>query len=668
MAGAIFFPPAIPEAASPWSFGRWLQVFSGYRVLAAVRQIAPGARRGFVDVLHLTYREAPHLRHQKMHSLAGLRVIPPWAWALLPIAVPALAVALYRCSTLDQLPLGIPDPDPWLRLTLVRDWLQGGSWYDHEVHRGNAPFGGMVSPWTRPLDIVIALLAKAQFWAASIDAKLLRASFLLPVLWMTLLAGGLLRAMRELRPTAGAYFLTPALLASSPMMWNYFAPGNADHHALLAALWAWALAFTIGKSRPVYLGIVLALMLWISPEALALIAAIYMWLGLKRLLGADGRFLAQVATTTALASAIALMIERPPEQWFVPLYDSISIVQVYVLTLCALLAWWFRFTRRLGAFGLGGIAMLGAVWYVYPLFFHGPLAGAHPYIFSDFLPRISEAQPLWGKPAVDIGGMLLQPALALGICFCWRGDIASPTAAAAFFIAITMLLFLAQVRWFYYLHPPAALVLARWLAALLAPNAPENAGYWPAAWLVRLPERDRALRRIPLYLLILAVPTALLLGAAPEKTEAERIIDACAKDSRKIMQSGTLNTLPPTTFLLSTNLGTELLFFTPHHMIAGNYHRDGAAIKYVWESEDLKSLEALRGYIAERKVGALLVCPSSLTKEVLIDPPSVSPRPEEPGILLRLWRGEVSAPWLQRFSVEIPDVSEHAPAILLVQP
>ena len=35
----------------------------------------------------------------------------------------------------------------------------------------------------------------------------------------------------------------------------------------------------------------------------------------------------------------------------------------------------------------------------------------------------------------------------------------------------------------------------------------------------------------------------------------------------------------------------------------------GASIKYVWDTDKLITPEALRAHLAERKVGAMLICP-----------------------------------------------------------
>ncbi len=74
-----------------------------------------------------------------------MRCVPLWLWGLFAVAH---RFAVQTVPPWLSLPLpygtliGIADPDPWLRLTIVRDWLTGGSWYSHLMLHSNAPWGG----------------------------------------------------------------------------------------------------------------------------------------------------------------------------------------------------------------------------------------------------------------------------------------------------------------------------------------------------------------------------------------------------------------------------------------------------------------------------------------------------------------------------------------------
>ncbi len=224
---------------------------------------------------------------EKLFQRVPLAVL---AFAL--IAVPHLLFVISKWHAVplhDGLPVGPSDPDPWLRLTLVRDWLMGGSWYDHSVSHSNAPWGGITSPWTRPLDVVIATLVRLQPDSVDMNLRLMRAALMLPWIWMMLLIVGVYRLVRLSSAAPSSTLMASVLIAAMPLTWNYFGIGNADHHAPLAVLFIWALHGLLRdapKRRHIIAsGLLLALQLWVSFEALILIGAIYVWYGVHWLRG-----------------------------------------------------------------------------------------------------------------------------------------------------------------------------------------------------------------------------------------------------------------------------------------------------------------------------------------------------------------------------------------------
>ncbi len=49
------------------------------------------------------------------------------------------------------------DPDVWMRLTKIRTLLQDGNLYNRAVTVTNAPYGGVETPWTHPVDFILRL-------------------------------------------------------------------------------------------------------------------------------------------------------------------------------------------------------------------------------------------------------------------------------------------------------------------------------------------------------------------------------------------------------------------------------------------------------------------------------------------------------------------------------
>ena len=551
--------------------------------------------------------------------------------AMLLLLGPMLTAAVQRIEVIDKHAYedlnGPDDPDPWLRLTLVRDWLTGTSdWFSHEVHGTNSPYGGISSPWTRPVDITLAALVKLQPGPTGLSNKLMRAAAFLPPLWMFLLMLGLSRAVRQLGDQPISYLAMVGLIAATPSIWSYFGEGNADHHAPLAALWAWVLGYALRPNPTAreswLMGLLLAMMLWISPEGLILIAIIYLWPMLGWLY--DRRSLmpmVHLTSATAWGSLIALVIERPVNQWLVPVYDSISIVYVLVLMLCAIgmrtlaLIPPARLPLRkhmLLAAGAVGAVILGIMYGIYPKFFHGPMADADPYVFTDFLPRINEAHPLWDKSLLFIAALALLPVSAISayiyLLRTHAPRIARPQAAQVLYLLLcTFAMAVSQIRWNYYLFPVTALALAPLVAAAFE----EGVASWPSR-LFHGSELRQAGIRLALLALIFGGPYELVQLSPGSDTN--EIVADCQDDLRAIIHSGELeNALGDErlTLFAPTNYGAEILFFTPYDIIASNYHREAKAIKYLWDADTLDSQKAIADYMRVRKVGAIALCPST---------------------------------------------------------
>ncbi len=606
------------------------------------------------------------------HLSRLFRCVPPEVWALLLIALPMAFSALERIDTVTHHPSAISgpnDPDPWLRLTLVRDWLEGGDWFDHRVARSNAPEADISSPWTRPLDLVIAAFVKLQPSDDALTVKLLRAAAALPLLWMIVLMLGLFKAVRPLHPAPMTYLMLGVLVGATPVLWSYFGQGNADHHGFLAALWVWVLAYaTLRDPRPRdcwIQGALLALMLWISPEALLLIALLYAW-QLLRWLHDGERLLPLVHLTSATAymALVALAIERAPDTWLVPIYDSLSIVHVVLLVLCALIVrglaflpprWKSRCAYRALAATLGGVALICLMAVLYPPFFHGPMADASPFIAREFLPRINEAKSLFSKPFLFSAALLFLPLATalLYVRLLWVRQPLMPRATAAqllFLLLAVLALACTQLRWYYYVFPITALMLAPLIGALFS-----KGDAWPQRAVAKRNEWSQACIRIGLISLAIALPMLLFMLNPKTATLTSKQIVRCEKLARTALHSGAItDALGADALILyaPTNLGAEILFFTPYRILASNYHREGESIRYVWNAQRIPESDKLQRYFARRQVDALLLCPDS--------------RSTKKSQLTRWWKGDATPAWLEPVTLPSQHGKKNAPRLFRI--
>ena len=608
------------------------------------------------------------------------RLARPWPVATLCVLAVTLAHLIFALSKwhaipiADGIPVGQTDPDTWLRLTLIRDWLAGGSWYDHLVHHSNTPLAPIASPWTRPVDLVLAFFVHLQPADIDLSTRILRASLLLPVLWMGLMMAGMMRAVKLIAPLPSACVMVALLVATQPGVWNYFLLGNADHHAPMAALFVWVLVgiLTTKPSRAlmIFSGILFAVQLWISVETAILIGAAYLYYGMCWLLQGDREkivSLSRLATSTAIASIVALLIERPSAEWLSPVYDSISVVYITALLLCAFTAWMLRLAPvhslrdRLGIALLAGVLLIAGVMMTYPHILAGPTYGVDPFILTDFLPRITEARPFYKVAMMDLLPFVITPLSAIIICLApWiepkRAFYPRGTSAMlAFFTLFTTLMYYSQQRWSYYMLPVCIIAVAPVLGALFTPEHPLAATRWPSKLLVGLSPNEQMKRRLPVTLALLGIPLLLMfthalpdllrnsIATSPAEANEVTLRNECYTAARQLIRSGELDkALPPQpqNILAPTDLGTELLFFTPHHIVASNYHREGPGIKYVWSTDALTSEKELKAHLHERHIQFILSCPKV--------------QPEEDSLLQAYVHGSRLPHWLVRVPYQLP--------------
>jgi hypothetical protein len=146
---------------------------------------------------------------------------------------------------------------------------------------------------------------------------------------------------------------------------------------------------------------------------------------------------------------------------------------------------------------------------------------------------------------------------------------------------------------------------------------------WPTRLLLGLTPENQARRRLPLVLGVLILPFTFTLAGSWDGTNERAIAlnttlaqtkqrDACYKVARQLIRSGEITRAlgePAITLLAPTDLATEILFFTPHRIVASNYHREGAGLAYVWGADKITDAQPLRAHLKQRNIAALLLCP-----------------------------------------------------------
>jgi hypothetical protein len=534
-------------------------------------------------------------------------------------------------------PLGPFDPDNWLYLTQVRQWLEGGwaGFFNHRVAHTDAPFGNVYSHWTRPMQALLALFYALMPGSLPENTRLMLSATWLPPC-LALAAAWLMALAARRRFDHGAAFAGACLLMLlTPYREVYFAPGASDHHGLLSMLWCGVLALLLDRNpagrprhvREFALGAVLGLMVWVSLEALVLTALVYALLALEGVFFPERiTRLARVALGASAVVTLGVFIEWPAHDILPhPPYDTLSVVHAALLWLCAaaagLLAILFprlrgSFAPRFFAGSCAGAASLLAMYLLYPKFFAGALVDANPFVFTGFLPYVGELQHLLALPPRHVADIAAEPALATLLVFALllfkkgRQEVKDLRDSARRRQLITWLvllvalfdLTLTETRWTYYLQPTAIAALAALLPGLLrlwARRLKLSSVLWLFFW-----ARWR----------VAVAPALIILAYIFRPATPEAATDAynCLQQIRYVVQTQQLQPLlgeSNLVLLTKSDAGADVQFFTPYRVIASNFHREGQGLADLQKLSQRVTADAARPLLQLREVSALLVCP-----------------------------------------------------------
>lgn len=306
--------------------------------------------------------------------------------------------------------LGVfPDPDDFTYLTHTLDWLQGQSWFDIVQHRMDPP-NGVAIHYTRfaELPIAVVILFFRSFGYSWHGAARLGA-YLLPLIYLAFFFGTLRLASERFVSKGWARLSCYVALCSSFLMYK-FMPSQIDHHGLECILTLGAIALTVKTfERPgqFYWALaasgLFALTLTIALEVLpwvALSAGIFaLW---SVALGKKARRAAVAFGFGLFAfSVLFLFLTRGPDDWGQMDLLSYSVVYVLLLSGAALSLFVSALVSPLRSFKGRFLiltvvsASLGVLFLrEFPALMQGPYGAMDAKLASVFFANITEALPM----------------------------------------------------------------------------------------------------------------------------------------------------------------------------------------------------------------------------------------------------------------------------------
>ena len=564
------------------------------------------------------------------------------------------------------------DTDDAMRLVQVRDLLGGQAWFDLVAHRLHPP-DAMLSHWSRVIDAPLAgmILVFSRFTGQDNAETLTRLVF--PLLTQCAYFAALFALFRRMagpRALQAGFFL--AVLSQPTNL--QFLPGRIDHHApqilmlvLMALLSVRCLdqkssEASAGGSAwlPVMLGCLIALSLAISIENLPFIAAILAVFGLGWIFAHEPaqRALRPLGLTLIAAPIAAFVCTVPRARYAAPVADAFGVGHLVVLAMtgalflvCAAMPRAGGRAARLAVMTGAGAIIVAVVSTVFPYLLRDPLMGVDPLVRALWLANVHEARPLWLLVArapiehLHYVGPLLCGMAAIG----WAIRIESGVA---------------RWRWI----ALAALALAGAMASVWQVRAMASAvpivlvgGVWAVMRTIEILETRHAAANAAALTAVKASAVGALFcvqawqalaQTLPQRAAAPSLETLAASD--RCFQSGAfapLRSLPSGRVLAPIDLGSFILAYTPHTVVAAAYHRNNDGNRLLIETM-LAPPDKARA-LAERSHAAVLAfCPfgAEITQYVKAAPG---------GLAAALARGE-PPPWLTRMGDRAAPIAIYA--------
>jgi hypothetical protein len=539
------------------------------------------------------------------------------------------------------------DADGYSRLLRVHHLAATGDWFSTLVPNSN-PLVPETNQWSRWVDL--ALLAGGKIVGLFLGFR--EGLFVWGVLFSPLLLAlsGAAMAWSSLplvRPLNGngtrTVIFSTLLLFIQPAVLIYLAAGRPDHHGVLLLLLVMVIGCLIralsGEATSVRwataAGIFQAMALTVSIESLiscilGLFATGTVWLlGRPRGLAiARGHAWALFSTCT-----LGVVSTIPLPHWNLVETDRLS--PAFLIPLVGIALFWGvpgTFKKNIspcGRFAIsvsGALICLGLSLGLAPTLLQHPQLTTHPRIGELWLFSIQEYHPLaqrlcdwptavliWIGPA-----LVVVPWLAWRV---WRERNQDPTPITPAYLLAGCVVFavmtLLQIRWAPYL---AVFCILPWVSLLDAVIGRIEARWGKTGW------QPAIGRSASILGFALGFPTLGLIGrslmAAPQAPNTAGMTVAPTPASNPAPVQPDLRAMAawlngpefshstPETILTLLDFGPELLYRTPHYLIATPNHRNADGMLYLYDTLKAPASEA-RERLSRKKISLIILFPAS---------------------------------------------------------
>lgn len=505
--------------------------------------------------------------------------------ALFALGAMAVQLGLWFFNATDY--VGI-DPDDTMRLVEIRDLLAGQNWFDLTQYR-LGPEGGTLMHWSRLVDWPIAQLINLYGLFLAPQKAEAAALATWPLLLVPPLFASTALASYRLGGKGGLVVgLILALVFLAAIV--RFRPGAIDHHnvqlvlaTFIAAMLLDPLARASNFAAAAAAG---ATALAIGAETTPLVAASA--ISVAVLWAVTGERYRAAAIVFGLAfgavAATIFLATTPPHLWSSVTCDTLSLGFLVLAAAGGLMLAGSAFAlsdksmaARFGALVLTGLVVLLLAVLVAPQCLRSPLSDLDPLLKTYWISTITEAQSIASELAAspqDVGTFYAVGFIAAAVCAMRiaRREQVTPHALLLGLIAVSWLVSAVQVRGMLFANFLAFIPLSALVADLRGLYLERRNDVRAATAFVL-----SALLSVPSVWSIVGVvafdPANALAGADRQDNGTQqngRLASVCVTAD----SVGDLVAMPPGRILASFNAGPALLRFTPHSVLAANYHRN----------------------------------------------------------------------------------------------
>jgi hypothetical protein len=531
------------------------------------------------------------------------------------LAIWLLWAAILIISAISAGDALMADPDDFMRLAQVRDWMAGQSWFDVSQYRINPPEGGSMH-WSRLLDVPIAAsIGFAGLFLPPLMAEHV-AIIVLPILLLGVLMLTVYRTARSLadeRVALLAAFLTPTF----PLIVRQFMPGRIDHHSwqiVMAAIAMLAIFDRKPKHSALVMAFALSLWMHISIEGLPYAVIFGAILALT--------YVFPMATTG-----------QPSDTRLIPFVIGLSIFSTGLFAAtqsfanmlaphCDAVSWPLLATLAVVATGIGiGITMfkpsrpgvklllLGSVGAAASVMYImlsdscalDPFGNLTPLVREYWHETISEGLPITGQAPAIVSLLLFVPAIfALWIVIMLRSE--TDAARRRQWLLLAMLVTASTLLSFKVQRTAgvAELFALPGIAALTAMT------------LRRFTQAPQMLVRVVgavVVVLLLSPMTAFVAGDALFGRAAQSTKATATVPKKRPCDIAELSKLPPGRIFTTMAAGPAILYHTQHSVFVSGYHRNYKAMDRLIATM-LGPVDDARRILIDAQIDYVVFCPA----------------------------------------------------------